>query len=154
MLCYLPMSAPTSYKRTQYLVDRGFQLRFVTRLFMAVLGVASAAALISSILLWNNLSLSGQWPNTLLTTSLIAVSTTLLIELLLAIPIIFFLGIRQSHRIIGPMARLKQMLEALGQGDFSQRIVLREGDMLEDFAKSLNQMAENLQQRFPKPPPS
>ena len=148
------MGAFKSYKRTQYLVDSGFQLRFVTRLFMAVLGVASVAALISSVLLWNNLSVSGQWPNTLLTTSLIAVSTTLLIELLLAIPIIFFLGIRQSHRIIGPMARLKRMLEALGQGDFSQRIVLREGDVLEDFSKSLNQMAESLQQRFPKPPPS
>ena len=148
------MAAQKQYKRTQYLVDSGFQLRFVTRLFMAVLGVASASALISSALLWKNLSISGQWPNTLLTTSLIAVSTTLLIELLLAIPIIYFLGIRQSHRIIGPANRLKRMLDAIGQGDFSQRIVLREGDVLEDLAKSLNQMTENLQRRFPNPPTS
>ena len=45
-----------------------------------------------------------------------AVATTLLIELLLAIPIIFYLGIRQSHRIIGPMARLKDTFKAIGEG--------------------------------------
>lgn len=148
------MGAPKPYKRTQYLVDSGFQLRFVTRLFMAVLGVASMSALISSGLLWKNLSISGQWPNTLLTTSLIAISTTLLIELLLAIPIIFYLGIRQSHRIIGPVGRLKRTLEAIAQGDFSQRIILREGDVLDEVAKSINQMAENLQRRFPNSPSS
>ena len=82
----------------------------------------------------------------------IAIALTLLVELLLSIPIVFILGIRQSHRIVGPMNRIKRTLEAIGAGDFSQRITLRQGDALEDLAKSINQMAEALQQRSPRPP--
>lgn len=146
------MDGQRPYKRKQYLVDRAYQLRFVTRVFMAVLAVAVASSLISTALLWTNMYRPDLDTQTPLIASLIAVASTLLIELLLAIPIVFFLGIRQSHRIVGPMNRLKRTLEAIGAGDFSVRITLRQGDALEDLAKSINQMAEGLQQRFPKPP--
>ena len=52
------------------------------------------------------------------------------------------------------MNRLKRMLEAIGQGDFSQRITLRKGDALEDLAAAINRMAESLQQHSPRPPRS
>lgn len=139
------------YKRKQYLVDRGYQISFVTRIFMVVLAVAVISSLISTALLYTNMY-RPDLPQQTLISSLIAVATTLLIELLLAIPIVFFLGIRQSHRIVGPMNRLKRILEAIGAGDFSQRIILRQGDALEDLAKSVNQMAEALQKRFPRSP--
>ncbi len=141
------------YKRKQYLVDRGYQLTFVTRVFMVVLAVAVASSLISTALLYTNMY-RPDLPQQSLISSLIAVATTLLIELLLAIPIVFFLGIRQSHRVVGPMNRLRRILEAIGAGDFSQRIILRQGDALEDLAKSVNQMAEALQKRFPRSPAS
>jgi methyl-accepting chemotaxis protein len=143
------MSPEPPYKRRQYLVDRGYQLRFVSRVFLVVLLVAVVSSLISTAMLWVNMYRPDLESHTPLIASLIAVATTLLIELLLAIPIVFYLGIRQSHRIVGPMSRIKKMLEAIGTGDFSQRITLRQGDALEDLAKSLNLMAEALQQRFP-----
>ena len=143
------MSPEPQYKRKQYLVDRGYQLRFVTRVFMVVLTVAVVSSLISTALLYANMY-RPELPQQTLISSLIAVATTLLIELLLAIPIVFFLGIRQSHRIVGPMNRIKQTLAAIGQGDFSKRITLRQGDALEDLANAINQMAERLQQRFPR----
>ena len=146
------MEPERPYKRKQYLVDRGYQLRFVTRVFMVVLAVAVISSLISTTLLWLNMYRTDLESQTPLIASLIAVATTLLIELLLAIPIVFFLGIRQSHRIVGPMNRLKRTLEAIGTGDFSQRITLRQGDALEDLAKSINQMVESLAQRFPRSP--
>lgn len=146
------MEPERPYKRKQYLVDRGYQLRFVTRVFMVVLTVAVVSSLISTALLWTNMYRPDLESQTPLIASLIAVATTLLIELLLAIPVVFFLGIRQSHRIVGPMNRLKRTLEAIGTGDFSQRITLRQGDALEDLAKSINQMAEGLGQRFPRSP--
>ena len=142
-----------TFKRRQYLVDRPYQLRFVTRLFMVVLAIATASCLISSSLLWKNMYLPEEGPQTsLLISALIAVAVTLLVELLLAIPIIFFMGIRQSHRIVGPIKRLRDMLEAIGRGDFTQRITLRKGDALVDLAQSINQMAEELQRRFPRSP--
>ena len=146
------MNPERPYKRKQYLVDRGYQLRFVTRVFVVVLLVAVVSSLISTALLWMNMYQPDLESHTPLIASLVAVATTLLFELLLAIPVVFFLGIRQSHRIVGPMNRLKRTLEAIGTGDFSQRITLRQGDALEDLAKSINQMAESLQQRFPRPP--
>ena len=141
------------YRRKQYLVDRGYQLTYVTRVFMVVLVVAVISSLISTALLYTNMY-RPDLPQQTLISSLIAVATTLLIELLLAIPIVFFLGIRQSHRVVGPMNRLKRILEAIGAGDFSQRIILRQGDALEDLAKSVNQMSEALQKRFPRSPSS
>lgn len=144
------MSPETPYVRKQYLVDRAYQIRFVTRVFMVVLAVAVVSSLLSTMLIWFNMyqpDLNAQIP---MISSLIAVAATLLIELLLAIPIVFFLGIRQSHRIVGPINRIKRTLEAIGNGDFSQRIVLRQGDALEDMAKSINVMCENLARRYPK----
>ena len=145
------MGAEPPYKRKQYLVDPAYQLRFVSRVFLVVLAVAVVSSIVSTVLIWKNMYRTDLESQTPLIASLIAVATTLLIELLLAIPIVFFLGIRQSHRVVGPMNRLKRMLEAIGTGDFSQRISLRQGDALEDLAKSINQMAENLQRRFGRP---
>ena len=143
------MANGTPYKRKQYLVDRAYQLRFVTRLFLIILLVATASALVSSILVWRNTYTPGQTSQEVFIVALVAIASTLLVELLLAIPLIFVLGIRQSHRIVGPMNRIKQVLAAIGQGDFSKRITLRQGDALEELAEAINQMAERLQQRFP-----
>jgi nitrogen fixation/metabolism regulation signal transduction histidine kinase len=81
--------------------------------------------------------------------ALIAMALTLLIVLVLTIPLALFLSIRHTHRIVGPMKRIEKALEAIGQGDFSKCIILREGDALEDLAKAINKMAENLRQRAP-----
>lgn len=138
----------TKYVRKQYLVDRGYQLRFVTRIFAAVLAVAVVSSLVATGLLWGTMYQPDEnGMQVHLTVALIAIAVTLLIELLLSIPIVFYLGIRQSHRIVGPMNRIKKILENYSNGDFSQRVVLREGDALEDLAKALNAMADRLQQR-------
>ena len=141
------MSEP-KFVRKQYLVDRTYQIRFVTRVFAAVLAVAVVSSLIATGLLWGTMYQPAEnGMQVHLTVALIAIAVTLLIELLLAIPVVFFLGIRQSHRIVGPMNRIKKILETYGTGDFTPRIVLRDGDALEDLAKALNQMADRLQQR-------
>ena len=147
------MSPEAPYKRKQYLVDRDYQLRFVTRLFMAVLAVAAISSLIATGLLSVSMY-QPDLPQQTLVYCFVAVALTLLVELLISIPIIWVLGIRQSHRVVGPMNRMKRTLEAIGNGDFSQRITLRQGDALEDLAKSMNHMAEALQRRFPGSPAS
>ena len=144
------MAAQPTYKRTQYLVDRAYQLRFVTRLFMVVLAVAVAGSLIAPALLWRQLYQPELGSTAALVTGLVAVAATLLVELLLAIPLVFILGIRQSHRIVGPMKRIEKTLAAIGQADFSQRLTLRQGDVLWDLAASINAMAEALQRRSSK----
>jgi len=148
------MNGELPYRRKQYLVDRGYQLRFVTRVFVVVLIVAVVSSLISTGLLWTNMYRADLEQQATLIAALIAVATTLLVELLIAIPLVYFLGVRQSHRVVGPVNRIKRVLEAIGAGDFSQRIVVRRGDALEDLAKTINRMADSLQQRFPRSPGS
>jgi methyl-accepting chemotaxis protein len=148
------MAGEPPYPRKQYLVDRGYQLRFTTRVFGIVLAVGSASAVLATLLVWNSTRLPGQAPELTLIVALVSVSTTLLIQLLISIPLVFFLGIRQTHRLVGPMARIKKALEAIGSGDFSPRLTLRQGDALEDLAKTINRMAEQLGQRFGQPPRS
>lgn len=143
------MSPETQYKRKQYLVDRDYQLRFVTRLFMAVLAVAAISSLIATGLLSASMY-QPDLPQQTVVYCFVSIALTLLVELLISIPVIWVLGIRQSHRVVGPMNRLKKMIEAIGAGDYSQHITLREGDALEDLAKSLNDMAQALQQRYPR----
>lgn len=146
------MANQQQFKRKQYLVDPGYQLRFATRLFATVLGVALLSALIATGILWTNLSQSDLEHQATFVASLVAVSTTLLIELLIAIPIVFYLGIRQSHRIVGPMNRIRRLLEAMAAGDYSQRLTLRRGDVLTDLAETINRLADSLQDRGAKPP--
>ena len=145
------MSPEKPYQRKQYLVDRAYQLSFVTKAFMMVFTVAVLSSLLAISLLWTNMYRPDLEMQSNLIAAFIAVATTLLIELLIAIPIVYILGIRQSHRIVGPMNRLKQTLTAIASGDFSQRITLRQGDALEDLAKVINQMADQLGQRFSSP---
>jgi methyl-accepting chemotaxis protein len=141
--------AASPYQRKRYLVDSGYQLRFVTRLFLAVFAVAVASALLASGLVWRHLYLQNPEANApLLVSSLVAIAVTLLIELLLAIPILFILGVRQTHRVVGSFTRLRQTLQAIGSGEFSRRVELRQGDALEDVARSINKMAAKLQERF------
>ena len=131
------------------LVDFSYQLRFVTRMLMVICGIALVSSLIATAILWKNMYRPELESQSHIISALIGVSVILLIELLISIPIVYFLGVRQSHQIVGPLKRITRTLEAVGQGDFSQRLVLRQGDVLEDLAKTINQMSENLQKRLP-----
>lgn len=146
------MTEPKPYRRTEYLVDRAYQLRFVTRLFVVICTIAVLSALIATGILWKNMYQPELDRQGHIISALIGVSVILLIELLISIPIVYFLGIRQSHQVVGPLKRITRTLEAIGLGDFSPRLILRQGDVLEDLAKTINEMADNLQKRYPKPP--
>ncbi len=141
--------AETKYQRKEYLVDRPYQIRFVTRLFVILCAIAILSSLLATALLWKNMYRPELEQQTHIVSALIGVAVILLIELLVSIPIVYFLGIRQSHQVVGPLKRMIRALEAIGNGDFSPRLILRQGDVLEDLATAINHMAENLQKRYP-----
>ena len=144
------MADPKPYRRRWLpLVDMSYQLRFVTRMLMIICGVALISSIVATGILWKNMYRPELEQQSHIVSALIGVSVILLIELLISIPIVYFLGIRQSHQIVGPLKRISRTLEAVGSGDFSQRLILRQGDVLEDLAKAINQMSENLQKRYP-----
>jgi nitrate/nitrite-specific signal transduction histidine kinase len=73
--------------------------------------------------------------------------TVLLIALGMGV-VVYFLGLRFSNQIVGPIPRLNQALRAMANGDFSQQLEFRADDALFDVAQEINNLAGALQQRY------
>jgi hypothetical protein len=57
---------------------------------------------------------------------------------------IFFIGIRYSHQIVGPLPRITRALRELGQGKRPAPLTFRPGDALEELAIEVNALADSL----------
>ena len=62
----------------------------------------------------------------------------------------FWLGMRLSHRIVGPMIQIQRVLERAIKNDYSSRIHLRNNDYLYEIADKLNLLLEKLDQKTKK----
>jgi signal transduction histidine kinase len=56
-------------------------------------------------------------------------------------------GIFYSHRIAGPLVKVKQYASMLGEGRFDERISFRRNDVVHRLSSTLNDMAEGCQNR-------
>ena len=59
-------------------------------------------------------------------------------------------GILTSHKIAGPLVKLKGFLKQVAEGDFSQQIAFRRKDQLDEFADVLNETVSSLDARKAK----
>ncbi|MCK4941329.1 HAMP domain-containing protein, partial [candidate division WOR-3 bacterium] len=64
---------------------------------------------------------------------------------ILAIIVIFI-----SHRIAGPLYRLKMFMEKVENGDYSVKLNFRSNDAIHDVADSFNRMVQGIRQNFEK----
>ena len=55
--------------------------------------------------------------------------------------------IRTQHTYEGPVVAIQRVVAAITRGDYSQRIIIRKGDALQDLVVGLNDMAEALEKR-------
>lgn len=56
-----------------------------------------------------------------------------------------------THKYYGPLVSINRFVEGVSRGDYSQRVVIRKGDELQELAQNLNKMAENLQKKHGVP---
>ena len=68
-----------------------------------------------------------------------------MVFVILAIIVIFI-----SHRIAGPLYRLKMYMEKVENGDYSVKLNFRENDAIHDIADSFNDMVQGIRQNFEK----
>lgn len=64
---------------------------------------------------------------------------------ILAIIVIFI-----SHRIAGPLYRLKMYMEKVENGDYSVKLNFRKNDAIHDIAESFNRMVQGIRENFEK----
>ena len=57
----------------------------------------------------------------------------------------FWVGIRLSHKIAGPLVQVQRVLEFALRGEYETRIKLRSGDFLHEFGDNINSLLDKLE---------
>ena len=132
-------------RRRRLVVDKAAQTRMIVSvawppaLFLAISGVAlgSLAVLMRSEAVAQGVQVPGLTP----------ILVALLGFLVFAMGFICINALRVSFRVAGPTFRLKRVLEAATDGDYSVRARLRRGDYLHDLAETMNDLLAHLEER-------
>jgi hypothetical protein len=66
--------------------------------------------------------------------------------------VVIYQSVLFSNKIAGPLFRIHKVLEAMRDGDYSQRIHFREHDLLLETADLLNETTASVEQRHAEPP--
>lgn len=134
------------YKRRVYFIEPSFQLRFITKTFLFILVGSLIAAGSVFYTGWTEFGekLAAVYPQGHLVKIFYKVNLQVLINLFLALPILLYISMRISHRIAGPVYRIKKELAEIGQGRLDKQVKLRDRDELKDIATSINQMLTGL----------
>lgn len=141
--------AERPYRRRQYFVAAKFQLKFVGMILFFMFAVAIFAALTSYYYTWMLLGqkLANIYPQGRLVGILRQANYILFVRVLLVSPLVAIAAVFLSHRIAGPLYRMKKTLDEVASGNYSLRLHLRRTDELKDVAESINRIIELLQQK-------
>lgn len=142
------------FKRSHFYIEKDFQIRFIMQFcLLLILG----SALTISITYW----MAGHSTTVAFANGRVGVHTTADYLLpLLSQTILIQLGIIAlatvamtlliSHKIAGPLYRLKTMLKSLAEGDVSTPMRLRQGDQLQNVATEYNLAISQLNYKIKK----
>jgi methyl-accepting chemotaxis protein len=124
--------------RRKKLVQPGFQLHLISRFAgLAALAMLLQFGLLTFQVMRGTASLGPDGgelaihlPGMLL--------TVLGLSALIVLPIIFFVGLSLTHRIVGPIDRMQAYLTEVSEGRESKPLVLRDGDEMKQLVASIN----------------
>lgn len=134
------------------MIARAFEWKFVAKFAGIVLG--GVACVYLSLLLALPRIEGGYYADVI--RSLVAADTALSRAILIALAAeailipaaVLAIAVLTSHKIAGPVYRLRVALEAVAKGRGARPISLREGDQLGKTAEAFNAMLGELQDRF------
>jgi len=130
-------------RRTQFLTDQSLQMQYVA----VVLGFMAAVLLVAAIIIyvtgWSQLveRLANVYPQGRLQGVMRAVYLRLFLGFVLLGPIAVAAAILLSHRVAGPLVRIRRYLQLMARGDFDLApLELRRYDELKDVAHLINEI--------------
>ena len=134
--------------RKSYLVDRNYQLRLILQMVILIV-VATSVSAVATFMLANReistvfyLAHRDTWD--LKELLLPVITGTSLVTFILVSAVSAFIALRESHRIVGPVDRLANVLSDLARGRISFVGVLRKDDVLKGLDEDINTLSENL----------
>lgn len=146
------MPANVKYRRTQYLVAKKFQLRYVGLILLLV----SLTAILCSYVIYYTMmvtmgdKLANVYPQGRLMSIVSTVNLRILLSLILVAPLVVIVGIMASHKIAGPIYRIEKFLTSMAAGELSQHITLRKNDELVSLANGINTVIDSLKETIVK----
>jgi len=127
-------------RRKTIYIYKDFQKSFVFGFCLATFGAMVTTSII--LLMLFNWTSKNEIGHSLYL--LIGINSLVLVVVLLLTAIVALLA---SHKIAGPLFRVENALAAIGRGDLTERVKLREDDQLKQLAGQINQMTESLKAR-------
>ena len=138
--------------RWNYLVDKKFQMKYamVTLVFMLLIGAMCGYAIYHT--LWTQLGekLALVYSQARLVSILNVVKIKLAIQLILLVPVVVLVSVFLSHRVVGPISKIKKHMKKLIEKDFREEIHLRKTDELRDVAELINKYMDSIKQNLMK----
>jgi signal transduction histidine kinase len=142
--------------RRQYLIDRKFQLMWAGRIFLLMILVSLAVGWTIYYTVWDTTisQLKGLVAMGVLSQAqVLPISSTIKTSIALALftrslALVFILAVLTiflTHRIVGPIFKIKKTLRIIGDGQTSERVFLRKHDEFKDLASEINAILDHLQ---------
>jgi HAMP domain-containing protein len=133
-------------QRRQYLIHKRFQFRMMGALLLLVLAATVVTTLVNHFFFLSSIvNFTGEYGRTPNGQELLIASVK---PLLIILPIVFIIlavtCLFISHRIAGPLHRLKMYMEKVENGDHSVRLKFRKSDAIHDVAESFNRMVDGI----------
>ena len=134
--------------RWNYFIDKKFQIKYVvvTLAFMFLIG--AMCGYVTYHTLWTQLGekLTQVYPQARLVSILNVVKIKLAIQLILLVPVVILASVFLSHRVVGPIFKIKKHMRKLIEKDFSNDLYLRKTDEFRDIAKLINESTDSIKQ--------
>lgn len=140
------------YTRKHYFIDKEFQTRFIVK-FCAIV-VVSSLLIGGLIFILSKNSTTVAIENTKIAVKSTAdfilpvIMQTIIVVSAFSALAVAILTLFISHKISGPLYRLKREIDFLKEGDLSRNFNIRSKDQLQGLSKSLNEMCISLRQRY------
>lgn len=124
--------------RKKFMVERGFQIRFMAVIIIAMVLIA----LVTGMSMYTAVmqTLVNQFHGESLAVIQHAITAKLFVRSLLLILAIAIISVFISHRIAGPIYKFERILEAMAAGEKVREITLRKHDEFYRLARAINEL--------------
>ncbi len=131
------------YSRKKFIVKPAYQLKLALNLFIYIIAYSIILGFIIFYPLYNELNSPalGIDEQTRLSAMVLYLHKRVWIGLMLVAVLAAVHAIFSSHRVVGPVYRFEQIVDALIRGDYSTRIRIRKKDEFKEMEGRLNELA-------------
>jgi hypothetical protein len=131
-------------KRRRWLVHPRYQLRFALGLVVLNLSVGFLYQVTLHYRMQELARRAGSLDAFLETDPWVSIWPAMVVATFFSALVVFYIGIRYSHQIVGPLPRISRTLSDLASGENPVRLQVRSGDVLNDVVLGINRVADAL----------